>query len=223
MPRTKLKRFAEIKTLPNIVTLNEELEPGWLRGYFENERPVTLELACGWGEYTLNLAKWFPERHFVGVDLKGERLWKGAKIALQENLHNVVFLQRDIAQLADCFPEKSVEEIWLPFPDPRPKKRHLKHRLTAPRFLHVYRRILRTGGRVHLKTDDDGLYEFTLEALRAENAVVHTALTDLYSADIHETWSEKPKSLPEGVSPRASQYRVCSARTPSRREAHFPT
>ncbi len=168
MPRKKLKRFAVLHTLPNLYVPAGAEDPNWYRRFFERERPLTLELACGWGEYAIALAGRHPDRNLVGVDTKGERLWKAARTALSEGLTNVAFLKIDIERIAGFFPPNAVEEIWITFPDPHPKRKKAKHRLTSWRFLPLYHRLLRPGGRVHLKTDDPGLFAFTQDMVRRQ-------------------------------------------------------
>ncbi|NIR49448.1 tRNA (guanosine(46)-N7)-methyltransferase TrmB [candidate division KSB1 bacterium] len=182
MTRKKLKKFAELETFPNVFQNGQVATKSWHCDYFNNDRPLIVELACGWGEYTIGLAEKFPNKNFVGVDAKGARLWKGAKIALERNLSNVAFLRIDIQDIAHYFAENAVDEIWITFPDPHPKKKKAKKRLTAARFLLAYAKVLKPGGQVHLKTDHDGLFNFTLENLESENCTVHKALTDLYSS-----------------------------------------
>ena len=175
--RNKLQKFAEVLSFPNVYEnfnykspeligqggQTFDLRGKWAEQHFRNEQPITLELACGRGEYTLGLARMFPERNFIGVDVKGARIWKGAKIALQEELHNAAFLRTRIEQLGLFFAAGEVEEIWITFPDPFIKKAN--RRLTAPRFLDAYRKLLPPGGIVHLKTDSPELTESTLAVL----------------------------------------------------------
>ena len=187
MPRKKLKRFAQLGSFPNLHLPGEAHDPHWFRHHFPREAPLTLELACGWGEYAIALARRSPQRNFVGVDAKGERLWKAAKTALELGLTNVVFLKTDIEYLAERFPPRSVEEIWLTFPDPHPKRKKAKHRLTSPRFLPIYKALLQPGGKVHLKTDDEGLFRYTQETVPREGGRVLVAHADLYAlAEIDE-------------------------------------
>jgi tRNA (guanine-N7-)-methyltransferase len=152
----------------------------WRADYFKNDRPITLELACGKGEYTLALAHRFPEHNFAGLDAKGDRLWKGARAALQTDLGNAVFLKGLVEDLPGFFAPQEVHEIWIPFPEPHPKRAKAKMRLTAPRFLQCYRQVLRPGGCIHLKTDDDGLFEFTLKTLQAERLPIQELYDDVH-------------------------------------------
>ncbi len=178
--RNKLQKFAELLSFSNVYE-NFDLESSGLLGengktvdlqgkwnelHFKNQNPITLELACGKGEYTLGLARRYPNRNFVGVDIKGARIWKGAGIALQEGLKNVAFLRTRIEQIASFFAPGEVNEIWITFPDPFLRKSKANRRLTSARFLKEYGKVLKPGGLVHLKTDEPNLYEFTLEVLK---------------------------------------------------------
>lgn len=179
--RNKLKKFAELLDFPNVLenftpdtpqltAANGsivQLQGQWATGQFGNNAPLTLELACGRGEYTLALARRYPERNFIGVDIKGARIWKGASIALEEQLGNVAFLRTRIEQIAHFFAPAEVQEIWITFPDPFLRRSKANRRLTAPPFLDQYRRFLQPDGRVHLKTDSPELYAYTLETLAA--------------------------------------------------------
>jgi tRNA (guanine-N7-)-methyltransferase len=182
--RKKLIRFAELTTFPNVFQNQVDLKGHWNKTYFKNDYPITLELACGRGEYTIFLARRFPQRNFIGVDIKGDRLWDGAKKAIALNLTNVAFLRIDIERLVDFFDQSEVNEIWITFPDPYPKMSKANKRLTSPRFLNVYRKILKDGGWIHLKTDDANLFNYTLETLPAEGCVIHHIIEDLNNNSI---------------------------------------
>jgi len=197
--RNKLQKFAEILSFPHVYEnfspeapqlLGKGGEPVAMRGrwneaHFHNEHSITLELACGRGEYSVALARQFPERNFIGVDVKGARIWKGARIALEEGLQNVAFLRTRIEQIHYFFAPAEVSEIWVTFPDPFPRKSKANRRLTAPPFLDRYRKILTNGGWVHLKTDSEGLYEFTLESLqRYEQAELLYQDDDIYAGEL---------------------------------------
>ncbi len=180
--RNKLQKFAELLTFPNVFENFDAGQPQltsengealdwkgkWATGYFKNEQPITLELACGRGEYTLGLARLYPSRNFIGVDVKGARIWKGARIALAEGLQNVVFLRTRIEQIAYFFAPAEISEIWITFPDPFLKDSKSNRRLTSANFLKEYRKIQKKDGIVHLKTDSPELYEFTLETLQED-------------------------------------------------------
>lgn len=183
--RNKLQKFAELLTFPNVfenfdagqpqLTGNNgvalDLKGKWAADYFKNNRPITLELACGRGEYSLGLARLYPDRNFIGVDVKGARIWKGASIALDEGLHNVAFLRTRIEQIAYFFAPEEISEIWITFPDPFLKDSKSNRRLTSAPFLKEYRKILQKDGIVHLKTDSPELYEFTLETLQEDSKI----------------------------------------------------
>jgi len=160
MGQKKLIRFNEIKSFPNVLEYPENMRDAW-KSFFKNNNPITLELACGKGEYALGLARLYPDRNFIGIDIKGNRIWRGAKTALDEQLNNVAFLRSQIDKLADYFSENEVAEIWITFPDPQLRLSRMKKRLTHPRFLRLYKTILQPNGIVHLKTDSPDLYNFT--------------------------------------------------------------
>jgi len=160
MAQKKLLRFAEIKTFPHVFEYPKEMQGKW-RYFFKNENPVVLELACGRGEYTVGLATLFPDQNFIGVDVKGNRMFIGAKKTLKEGTSNAAFLRTQIEMLAEYFDEEEVDEIWITFPDPQLRTSRAKKRLTHPRFLRLYQNILKPGGLIHLKTDSPALYRFT--------------------------------------------------------------
>ena len=141
----------------------------WGSAHFGNNNPITLELACGAGEYAVGLAQMFPERNFIGVDIKGNRLWAGAKDALDAGLHNVAFLRTRIEIIRSFFEQNEIDEIWITFCDPFPRQSKDNRRLTSPYFLNIYRQILKPGGLVHLKHDDPDFYKFSQKTL-AEDA-----------------------------------------------------
>ncbi|WP_257657332.1 tRNA (guanosine(46)-N7)-methyltransferase TrmB [Parapedobacter lycopersici] len=185
MGKDKLRKFAEINSFSNVFQLDEgrELKGRWASGYFGNANPLVLELACGKGEYTVNMAKLFPEKNFIGVDYKGNRIWRGAKTALEEHIPNVAFLRIQIETLLDYFDRGEVHEIWITFPDPQPQQSREKKRLTAPSFLARYQQVLRPGANMHLKTDNDGLHAYTLEKLTELGLEPLVQTTDLYRSD----------------------------------------
>lgn len=187
MTKRKLERFAEIKTFANVLEFpSPEMKGRLHQVFFKNSNPISLELACGKGEYTLELARRFPDRNFIGIDLKGARLWRGAKTALAENLSNAAFIRMPIERIEDVFEEKQIEEIWLPFPDPFPKKSKEKKRLTSPKFLAIYKKLMKESGRVHFKTDDDPFFEYTLETLKANNCTIHRMIPDVYAEEVDD-------------------------------------
>ncbi|ANI89681.1 tRNA (guanosine(46)-N7)-methyltransferase TrmB [Arachidicoccus ginsenosidimutans] len=160
MGQKKLERFAEIKTFENVLEYPKDMQGKW-HEFFKNEHSITLELACGKGEYAVGLGRLYPERNFIGVDIKGNRIWRGAKNALTENLSNVAFLRSQIEIVNDYFSKNEVSEIWLTFPDPHLPNVKWKKRLTSPRFLRLYQQFLKKDGIIHLKTDSPVLYKFT--------------------------------------------------------------
>ncbi len=180
--KNKLHKFAEVLSFPNVYECYNVRQPvlvgvglkavdlkgRWAQEHFLNDHPITLELACGGGEYTVALARQFPGRNFIGVDVKGNRIWKGAKAALEGALTNAAFLRTRIEIIDHFFAPGEVDEIWITFPDPFPRGSKENRRLTAAFFLDKYRSILRQGGVVHLKHDDPGFYRFTLDTIEAD-------------------------------------------------------
>lgn len=160
MGHKKLVRFEAIKAFPNVLQYPEGMRGKW-NDHFGNSNGITLELACGKGEYTVALAKKYPGRNFIGVDLKGNRIWAGAKKCIDEGIQNAAFLRTQIEKITDYFSAGEVSEIWITFPDPQLRLSKSKKRLTHPRFLRLYRQILVPGGFIHLKTDSPHLYHFT--------------------------------------------------------------
>lgn len=186
MGKDKLRKFAEVATFENVVQLEagKAYKGEWASKFFGNNNPVVLELACGKGEYTVNLAKMFPHINFIGVDYKGNRIWRGAKTALAEGIQNVGFLRIQIETILEHFAENEVAEIWITFPDPQPQESREKKRLTNPRFLEKYKFLLKDNGRMHLKTDNDGFYAYTIEQIAALNLNKIKETTDLYHSDL---------------------------------------
>lgn len=184
MGKDKLRRFAEIATFDNVLQLEEgkKLKGCWSSTHFNNDNPVVLELACGKGEYTVNLAKLFPEKNFIGVDYKGNRIWRGAKTAIEEEIPNVAFLRIQIENILDYFAPGEVSEIWITFPDPQPQVSREKKRLTFPKFLEKYKVIFKPGGVIHLKTDNDGLHAYTVEKIEELGLKLHARTEDLYKS-----------------------------------------
>lgn len=152
--------------------------------FWKNNNPLVLELACGKGEYALGLGKLYPEKNFIGIDLKGNRIWVGAKKALQQNLKNVAFLRTQIDQVSNYFSANEVEEIWITFPDPQLRKSKAKKRLTHPKFLRLYQQFLIPGGLIHLKTDSPDLYSFTKLVIGLYNCQLHTDYEDTYQQPV---------------------------------------
>jgi tRNA (guanine-N7-)-methyltransferase len=186
VPRIKLQRFADNATRPDIVEPGKEnfghLAGRWQADFFHNDHPVVLEVGCGKGEYTVGLAQLHPEQNFLGLDIKGERIWRGSTRAEALGLRNVGFVRLLAHQLTEHFAPGELSEIWITFPDPRPRDRDIKRRLTAPRFLNMYQELLALGGVAQLKTDSEGLFEYTLEVLAERpGAKIEVATRDLYA------------------------------------------
>jgi len=180
--KNKLKRFKENETFTNVIQPSREeivdqtfpLKGKWNENFFKNDKPIVLELGCGKGEYCLGLAGMFPEKNFLGIDIKGARFWRGAKTALEEEVDNVGFLRTQIELIDLIFEENEVDEIWITFPDPQIKYKRTKHRLTNTDFLQKYKRILKEDGVVNLKTDSEFMHGYTLGLLHGEgHEVLH--------------------------------------------------
>ncbi len=186
--KNKLARWAELETIDFVIQpafeevfgKDHPLKGEWGAEVFGNDHPLVLELGCGKGEYTIGLARRYPERNFVGVDIKGARMWRGAVTARDGGLTNVAFLRTRIELIDSFFARDEVSEIWITFPDPQPTKRRAKKRLTHPRFLERYARFLEDGGIVHLKTDNRALYEYTRKVVELNGLVVEECTDDLY-------------------------------------------
>jgi tRNA (guanine-N7-)-methyltransferase len=199
--KSKLKRFAEVASFPNVYEidpaqesflsnqegLSRDLRGQWAKTHFQNANPIILELACGKGDYTVALANDHPEINYIGVDIKGARMWKGARTAIESGMKNVAFLRTRIEFIDRFFAPEEVSEIWITFPDPFEGK--ITRRLTSSPFLERYRRFLKRGGIVHLKTDSDLLYEFTHEVIEGDpRCRILYSNNDIYS---------KPLDFPE--------------------------
>lgn len=188
MGKNKLAKFAEIKALPNVVEVTfDELQQGnytlkgcWSRQFFGNENPVVLELGCGKGEYTVGLAANFPEKNFIGIDIKGARIWTGARSAYDNGLKNAGFLRTYVEWLPAFFGEGEVSEIWITFPDPQMKKQ--RKRLTSTTLLAHYGKIMKPGGVIHLKTDSNFLFQYTRELVHLNGFEVEVETDDLYAS-----------------------------------------
>ena len=184
MGKDKLRKFSEINTFKNVYQLEagKVFKGRWATDHFGNENPLVLELACGKGEYALSLARAFPDKNFIGIDSKGNRIWRGAKTALEDNVDNVAFLRIQIEHLLDYFSPDEIAEIWITFPDPQPQLSREKKRLTSPRFMESYQVVLKPSGYVHLKTDNDGLYEYTRRVLEELKHSIHVQTENLYQS-----------------------------------------
>src|SRR5690606_27022448 len=188
--KNKLRRFRENETFSNVVQPSREevlsdsleLKGNWRKNFFKNNNPLVLELGCGKGEYSVNLAKAYPDINFLGIDIKGARFWRGAKIALEENLQNVGFLRTQIELVDHIFAENEVDEIWITFPDPQIKYKRTKHRLTNEDFLQKYKKILKPEGVVHLKTDSEFMHGYTLGLLHGLGETIEYAHHDVYGS-----------------------------------------
>ena len=179
MGKNKLKKFAEMETFHNVFQPPYEPMAGhWRDRYFQNDHPIVLELGCGRGEYTVGLAERYPEKNFIGVDIKGARMWAGAKEAEQKELKNVAFLRTNIEFITEFFAADEVDEIWITFCDPQMKK--ATKRLTSTYFMQRYQRIVKPNGLIHLKTDSPFLYTYTTEMLRLNPYPVLCSTDDLY-------------------------------------------
>ncbi len=182
--RNKLEKFEYIKKSPLVLEwkkdIFETIKGNWA-DFFKNQNPITVELGCGRGEYTVGLARVFPNRNHIGVDIKGNRIWKGTKTATDEGLTNVAFLRTQILLIDKFFEEGEVDEIWITFPDPRPKDSDIKRRLVAPRFIRLYEKFLKNGGVLHLKTDNEGFFDYAMEVFTEEKKDILIATKDLYS------------------------------------------
>ncbi|MFO8236067.1 MAG: tRNA (guanosine(46)-N7)-methyltransferase TrmB [Bacteroidales bacterium] len=196
MTKRKLERFEEMKTFPNVLEpkfhevfqTDYKLKGRWREDVFRNNNPVILELGCGKGEYTVNMSKNFPSYNFIGIDIKGARMWRGAKKALEDNLQNALFLRTRIDFITSFFEEDEIDEIWITFPDPQPKK--ARKRLMSKMFLSRYQQFVKDKGIIHLKTDNYDLYHYTGEIIKLNNLnLIHD------HTDIHGTKDESLQML----------------------------
>ena len=189
--KNKLQRFAENLTFPHLFQYSYEeavkgfpLKGKWNSDFFKNDNPIVLELGCGKGEYTVGLARKFPGKNFIGIDVKGARLWRGLKTSHEEGLKNVAFVRARIELIEYFFGKNEVDEIWITFPDPQIKESREKKRLTSPLFLNRYKTFLKPGGILHLKTDALLLYDYTLEVLKQQGFEIEYANEDIYHSDL---------------------------------------
>ncbi|EMQ95299.1 MULTISPECIES: tRNA (guanosine(46)-N7)-methyltransferase TrmB [Xanthomarina] len=189
--KNKLKRFKENETFENVFQPKRDelvnnqfpLKGNWNKTYFKNSNPLVLELGCGKGEYTVALAKKYPNKNFIGIDIKGARFWRGAKTALEEGLPNAAFLRTQIELVDDAFANNEVDEIWITFPDPQIKYKRTKHRMTNSGFLKRYKNILKPDGVVNLKTDSEFMHGYTLGLLHGEGHEVLYANHNVYKQE----------------------------------------
>lgn len=193
MAKRKLKKFAEVSSFHNCFFLSFEqsqadglpLKTKWRESFFKNNNPIVLELGCGKGEYTVGLAKRYPDKNFIGVDIKGNRIWTGAKQAVENKMENVAFVRTRIDFIESCFGKEEVDEIWITFPDPQPQKTRERKRLTNMMFINRYRTILKKGGTINLKTDNEPFYNYSREIIKENNLHELDATNDLY-ADVNK-------------------------------------
>ncbi|WP_109829975.1 tRNA (guanosine(46)-N7)-methyltransferase TrmB [Reichenbachiella versicolor] len=185
--RGKMERFAENAERNNVIEIGKEsfgnLVNKWKTDHFKNTNDVVVELGCGKGEYTVGLSRYFPERNFIGVDIKGARIWVGSTQAVEERLENVAFLRTQIELLDKHFGENEIDELWITFPDPRPKERDEKKRLTCPKFLDMYRKLLVDDGWVKFKTDSTFLFDYTLDVLKSQRIKNLVYTHNLYDSE----------------------------------------
>lgn len=181
--RKKKKKQLEVRTLKNVLWGLEEQIKNNLCSLFDDKQKFTLELGCGYGEYTLCLAQKYPQKFFIGIDAKGSRIWKGAKFAIENNINNCLFIITRIDRLNLIFPKLSVEEIWVPFPNPFQMRKSIKQRLVHKRFLDVYKEICLPESKIHLKTDDETLFNYTLQVINEEKLKLFYAIDNLYNSN----------------------------------------
>ncbi len=219
MGKNKLKKFAEMATYNHVfqatfADLSDKafrMKGRWNKDFFKNDNPVVLELGCGKGEYSVGLARLFPEKNFIGIDIKGARMHRGATDAKNEGLTNVAFIRTHIELITSFFEKGEVSEIWLTFPDPQMKK--TRKRLTSTRFLKLYSKILVDNGLIHLKTDSNFMYTYTRELLKANNITPEVDEVDLYASGFSgeilsiQTFYER-KWLDHGVSIKYLRFRL---------------
>jgi tRNA (guanine-N7-)-methyltransferase len=191
MSRKKLVRFAQNEVNPNVVQAGkpifEQIKGQWNALQFANDQPLIVELACGRGEFTLGLGRQYPNQNFIGVDIKGSRIWKGSSSATAEGIHTVAFLRTQIQQLQDFFAPGEISELWITFPDPFPRDGDEKRRLTSPKFLEIYKQLVKPGGLIHFKTDNTGLYEYTDLVLNDRpDCQIHFNTADFYESELRD-------------------------------------
>lgn len=184
--RRKGRKQKEVRTLQNVLWGHSETLADHLKSRFNDNQKFTLELGCGNGEYTISLAKQYPDKVFVGIDVKGSRIWTGAKYAIENKIDNCLFIISRIDRLNLIFPPQSVEEIWIPFPNPFPMRKSIKQRLVHKRFIDVYRKICIPDAKIHLKTDDETLFNYAIQVTKDEKLKLIIAADDLYNSSHYE-------------------------------------
>ncbi|MCT6869456.1 tRNA (guanosine(46)-N7)-methyltransferase TrmB [Apibacter sp.] len=193
MGKDKIRKFAENKTFNNVIQPTREevmsnflYKGNWKEKFFKNDNPIIVELGCGKGEYTVGLAKYFPNKNFLGIDIKGARFWRGAKTATEQNISNVGFLRVQIELIEYVFSIGEVDEIWITFPDPQIKYKRTKHRLVNPIFLDKYKKIMKEEGTIHLKTDSEFLHGYANGLITGMGYKVLSSHHDIYGAPEYE-------------------------------------
>ena len=194
MAKHKLERFAQLATFENVVqpkleeVFNKDykLKGKWKSSFFKNSNPIILELGCGKGEYTVGLAQRYPDKNFIGIDIKGARMWRGASFCIQNGIKNAAFLRTHIEHIASFFASGEVAEIWITFPDPQEKRIRAKKRLTSSKFLALYKKFVEPTGLIHLKTDNSLLYEYTSQLALHNGLDVKVNTNDLYNSGIDD-------------------------------------
>ncbi len=183
MGRKKHKKIVEVRTFPNVFDYKDDAAEVGIKKFFGNDKPITIELCCGQADYSISLAEHFPDRSFLGIDRKPNRLWNASKNAVDRKTNNVALLIAYIERLDEVLKDFKAEEIWITFPDPYPFQSSIKKRLTHPKFLAIYRKLLAENGKINLKTDDDTLYEYTLQIIEEEKLKTHFVHNDIYSLE----------------------------------------
>jgi len=193
MGKKKLQRFAENKKFKHVLEprilyppVDHEMKGQWNKNFFVKNQPIVLELGCGRGEYTVNLANYQANKNYIGIDIKGARIWRGAKTVEEKNMSNVGFLRTEVELIENFFAPGEVSEIWITFPDPQPQRSREKKRLTSPRFLNIYRNICSRQGVIHLKTDNKPFYNYSLEVVKSQGLEREFFTDDLYGSISHD-------------------------------------
>lgn len=188
MGRNKLNKFAQNAERTYVIEegkpLYDNIKGNWRKEVFKNDNPIVVELACGRGEYTTGLAQVYPDKNFIGIDIKGDRIWKGGNVVDEKDLTNAAFLRTHIQNLANFFEQGEIDEIWIVHPDPRPKERDAKRRMTHPRFLNMYKDLIKAGGLIRFKTDSKELFEYSVETLVQEKVNLEAVTFDLYESEL---------------------------------------